>query len=177
MHSVELLIEALNQYEGSFILVSHDRYFISRTANVFWEIVGQKIRAFRGTYEEYLIWKEKILAEEQAEKSGQKSTPLPEVQQAAPVAAKPTAINKEAQKNLQKVQRQFEKLEAEVATLQKQMLEAEAQLAMPEVYADKQKFNEAETKYRQLQEKYHAQQALYETTFETLMQLESEMNN
>jgi len=39
MHSVELLIEALNKYEGSYILVSHDRYFISKTANKIWEIV------------------------------------------------------------------------------------------------------------------------------------------
>ena len=32
IHSNELLIEALNRYEGSYILVSHDRYFISKTA-------------------------------------------------------------------------------------------------------------------------------------------------
>ena len=42
MHSCELLIEALNKYEGSFILVSHDRYFISKTANKIWEIVDHE---------------------------------------------------------------------------------------------------------------------------------------
>ncbi|HET9429621.1 MAG TPA: ABC-F family ATP-binding cassette domain-containing protein, partial [Chitinophagaceae bacterium] len=38
MHSCDLLIDALNKYEGSLILVSHDRYFISKTANKIWEI-------------------------------------------------------------------------------------------------------------------------------------------
>ncbi|WP_163341539.1 ATP-binding cassette domain-containing protein, partial [Escherichia coli] len=50
MHSVELLAEALNKYEGSYILVSHDRYFISKTANKIWEIVDGEIKEFKGTY-------------------------------------------------------------------------------------------------------------------------------
>jgi ATP-binding cassette subfamily F protein 3 len=52
MHSVELLAIALNKYEGSMIYVSHDRYFISKTANKIWEIVDHKIKEFKGTYQE-----------------------------------------------------------------------------------------------------------------------------
>jgi ATP-binding cassette subfamily F protein 3 len=59
IHSNELLIEALNKYEGSYILVSHDRYFISKTANKIWEIVDHKIKEFKGGYEEYAEWKER----------------------------------------------------------------------------------------------------------------------
>jgi ATP-binding cassette subfamily F protein 3 len=59
IHSVELMIEALNRYEGSYILVSHDRYFISRTANKIWEIEDYKIREFPGGYEEFVAWKER----------------------------------------------------------------------------------------------------------------------
>ena len=44
MHSCDLLIEALNKYQGSIILVSHDRYFISKTANKIWEIVDHDIK-------------------------------------------------------------------------------------------------------------------------------------
>lgn len=57
IHSVELLIESLNRYEGSLILVSHDRYFISKTANKIWEIDEGKIKEFKGNYEEWVDWK------------------------------------------------------------------------------------------------------------------------
>jgi ATP-binding cassette subfamily F protein 3 len=60
MHSVELLIEALNKYQGSIILVSHDRFFVSQTANKIWEIVDEEIKEFKGTYTEYLEWKERM---------------------------------------------------------------------------------------------------------------------
>src|SRR5690242_20711035 len=62
MHSCDLLIEALNKYEGSFLLVSHDRYFISKTANKIWEIEDHLIREFKGTYEEWVDWKERNVA-------------------------------------------------------------------------------------------------------------------
>src|SRR6185295_1493188 len=60
MHSSDLLVEALNRYEGSFILVSHDRFFISKTANKIWEIVDHKIKEFKGGYDEYVEWKERM---------------------------------------------------------------------------------------------------------------------
>ncbi len=59
IHSVELLVDALNRYEGSYILVSHDRYFISKAANKIWEIVDHEIKEFAGGYEEYVEWKER----------------------------------------------------------------------------------------------------------------------
>ena len=63
MHSSDLLVEALTRYEGSYILVSHDRYFISKTANKIWEIVDHKIKEFKGGYEEYAEWKERMSRE------------------------------------------------------------------------------------------------------------------
>jgi ATP-binding cassette, subfamily F, member 3 len=81
MHSCDLLIEALNKYEGSLLLVSHDRYFISKTANKIWEIDEHKIREFKGTYEEWVDWKERNLAARQ-----QAAT-------AAATAARPTTGN------------------------------------------------------------------------------------
>ncbi|HEX2534875.1 MAG TPA: ABC-F family ATP-binding cassette domain-containing protein, partial [Chitinophagaceae bacterium] len=63
IHSAELLIDALNRYEGSFVLVSHDRYFISKTANKIWEIVDGEIKEFKGDYEEWVAWKERMAAQ------------------------------------------------------------------------------------------------------------------
>jgi len=77
MHSVDLLAEALDKYEGSLILVSHDRYFISKTANKIWEIVDGKIVEFKGGYTEWVEWKERMASKEQgitakADKPGEK---------------------------------------------------------------------------------------------------------
>ncbi len=71
MHSCELLIEALNKYEGSIILVSHDRYFVSKTANKIWEIVDHKVKEFKGGYDEYVAWKERMAKQEADKKKAQ----------------------------------------------------------------------------------------------------------
>lgn len=92
MHSCDLLIEALNRYEGSLLLVSHDRYFISKTANKIWEIDDHKIREFKGTYEEWVDWKERNLAAKQQAQlaAAAPKQPLPTSAPPAPAApAKP----------------------------------------------------------------------------------------
>ena len=71
MHSCDLLIEALNKYEGSIILVSHDRYFVSKTANKIWEIVDHEIKEFKGGYEEYVAWKERMAKQEAESKKSE----------------------------------------------------------------------------------------------------------
>ncbi|HKZ66322.1 MAG TPA: ABC-F family ATP-binding cassette domain-containing protein [Chitinophagaceae bacterium] len=73
MHSCDLLIEALNKYQGSIILVSHDRYFVSKTANKIWEIVDHKVKEFKGGYEEYVAWKERMAKQEADAKKTQGS--------------------------------------------------------------------------------------------------------
>jgi ATP-binding cassette subfamily F protein 3 len=70
MHSCDLLIDALNKYQGSLILVSHDRYFISKTANKIWEIVDHRIKEFKGGYEEWVAWNERMAkSEDRSQKS------------------------------------------------------------------------------------------------------------
>ncbi|MFM7223492.1 MAG: ABC-F family ATP-binding cassette domain-containing protein, partial [Bacteroidota bacterium] len=102
MHSVDLLAEALDKYEGSLILVSHDRYFISRTANKIWEIVDEKIVEFKGTYAEWVEWKERMRSQiqEKKENKPEKKEPI--------VKSVPTSVDKEKQKERKKLQKQFD---------------------------------------------------------------------
>src|SRR3984885_13276034 len=72
IHSVELLIDALKRYEGTLILVSHDRYFVSKTANTIWEIDDNKIREFKGGYDEWADWKERNIASSKKAAAGNK---------------------------------------------------------------------------------------------------------
>lgn len=172
IHSNELLIEALNRYEGSFVLVSHDRYFISKTANKIWEIIDHQIKEFKGTYEEWVAWKERMGANNSAkveEKPKKAEVPAPVVEQ-KPVAGTP--INKEAKKELQKQQRLFEKLEKEIADLNRQKAELETLLGSSEIYSDKQKFFDTENRYKQVSSQLETANKSYEEVFEKILSLE-----
>jgi len=54
LESIEALVEALRSYDGTLILVSHDRWFVSRLANRIVEITAGGIRDYQGTYEDYV---------------------------------------------------------------------------------------------------------------------------
>jgi ATP-binding cassette subfamily F protein 3 len=182
MHSCDLLIEALNKYEGTIILVSHDRYFISKTANKIWEIVDHQIKEFKGGYEEYVAWKERM----EKTKNEKKAAPQPaqpvvkpsvETKQVAkPVNNKPqpsAPINKEAKKELQKWQREFQQLEEQIAKLNARKNELEASLSDPGTYSDKNKFLETENAYKKAQNELTQLNSRYEIVFEKIMTLET----
>jgi len=59
MEAIEALNNALKDYEGTLIFVSHDREFVSTLANRILEIKDQKMTAFEGSYDEYLESKDK----------------------------------------------------------------------------------------------------------------------
>jgi ATP-binding cassette subfamily F protein 3 len=176
MHSVDLLIEALNRYEGSMIIVSHDRHFISRTASVYWEIVDGKIRDFRGTYEEYVRWKEKLNAEEAEMAAAKKEVGKPVVAETPKPKVNSQPSNYNALKNdYQKQQKLFEKIEKEFEEIKAKQSAAENQLADPQVYSDRNKFQEAEKQLKQIQQQFKSVQATYESAFEKLMEMEEKM--
>jgi ATP-binding cassette subfamily F protein 3 len=183
MHSVELLIEALNKYQGSIILVSHDRFFVSQTANKIWEIVDEEIKEFKGTYNEYLEWKERMAkkaADNKELTASEKKTEVkkaveekPVIQQQIPVADTKQVINKEAKKELQKQQRILQQLEEKINATTIEKNKMEAQLSDPSTYSDKDKFKQTETSYQKLSKDLKELNAEYEAAFEKVMELES----
>ncbi|HLO81659.1 MAG TPA: ABC-F family ATP-binding cassette domain-containing protein [Chitinophagaceae bacterium] len=168
LHSVELLIEALNKYEGSLILVSHDRYFISKTANKIWEIVDGKIKEFKGTYDEWVEWNARMKTRQAPEPEPVKK----EVKEVVKEEKKREPIDVNKQKEQKKVQRKFSESEALVAELQKKKAEGEALLADPAIYSEKTKFQEAEKQYQSTLKRLSAAEAEYEKLFEEMMKFE-----
>lgn len=174
MHSCDLLIDSLKKYEGSMILVSHDRYFVSKTANKIWEIVDHEIKEFKGGYEEWVNWKERMAMQKKEKESDKKKEPIPKKVAAPAPVQKPvhTAIDKEAKKELQKVQKQFQQLEEKIAILNKKKSELEASLTDPAIYSDKSKFLEAENAYKKAGNELNQSNTEYEKIFEKIMELE-----
>ena len=170
IHSVDLLIEALNKYEGSFILVSHDRYFVNATANKIWEIEDYKIREFVGTYTEWEEWKQrKIKGDAERIKLDEKSS---SAQSKSNLKDGQKSGNNDTKKELQKTQRKFQQIEERIATLTNQKLALEKSLSTKEIYSDKLNFAQAESDLKEIGRQLTLVNSEYETVFEKLMQLQ-----
>jgi ATP-binding cassette subfamily F protein 3 len=178
MQSVEMLIEALNKYQGTLILVSHDRYFISKTANKIWFIEEEKIKEFVGSYDEWVIW---TTEREKREASLAKTAPVPEKKEEKPKKEekKPVPVNdseiRELKKQLQNKTRAMERLDADLEKVKAEKLDIEAKLADPGIYADKNKFQDLDTRYKQISVKFSELTASYDKAFEEVMELEEKI--
>jgi ATP-binding cassette subfamily F protein 3 len=181
---VELLVEALNKYEGSFILVSHDRYFVSKTANKIWEIDNYEIKEFNGGYDEWMEWKERQAANvvDSGKLKVESGNKIEKVEKAVePTPAVNTKhqtvqpIDKELKKELQKHKNRFTQLEDKIAAVTKTKADLETQLGQPDILADRTKFVVAEKAYNDAVLELTILNGEYETVFEKVMELEEKM--
>jgi ATP-binding cassette subfamily F protein 3 len=175
MATVELLAEALTKYDGSIILVSHDRYFISKTANKIWEIEDEKIIEFKGDYKEWVEWKERMAKQKAANPEAIKQAPKPVEKKVEPVVAEVKAgtIDKELQKQIQKLQKAIAQLEQNINTLTAEKEAIELQMADPSTYADPAALKLIEKNYHDKQALIRSMNKEYEIAFNDLVALES----
>ena len=179
MVTVELLAEALTKYDGTIILVSHDRYFISKTANKIWEIEDEKIIEFKGDYKEWLEWKERMAKQkaqlaEPAKNTGSKDTRKQAKQEVvAPVEVKPQAIDKDLQKQIQKLQKVISQIEHNIEILHTEKAAIEVEMANPAIYADPAKMHIVEKSYQDKNALIRSMNKEYEIAFNDLLILES----
>lgn len=113
MQSVNILIQALQQYEGTYVVVSHDRYFVSNIANKIWYIEDHEIKEYPGSFDEYETW---MATKESAKPAAVKSSAKPKAE-LAPVEAKSPNQAK-----------QIEKLEAEIIAIENNISAIELQM-------------------------------------------------
>ncbi|MFC9743368.1 ABC-F family ATP-binding cassette domain-containing protein [Streptomyces noursei] len=117
----DLDIETLTQLEdlldgwpGSMIVISHDRYFVERTTDRVFALLGDAaLRMLPRGLDEYLERRQKVI---------EAATPTP-AQPAAAAPKKPAAVNRAAQKELQRIERQLDKIGEKEAALHGQMAE------------------------------------------------------
>ncbi|MCE1273370.1 MAG: ATP-binding cassette domain-containing protein, partial [Chlorobiales bacterium] len=134
MRSKEMLIDSLENYDGTLLIVSHDRYFLDSLVNKVFEIKNGRIQVYLGTYAEYLEKAEKAyeeerkqLAEEEAAKAAARKA-AESKKPAKPVAPKGNrkkieAIEKEIQR-LEDSKRQHEEMMAQASFYDKSADEA-----------------------------------------------------
>ncbi|WDF76638.1 ABC-F family ATP-binding cassette domain-containing protein [Mucilaginibacter sp. KACC 22773] len=168
MQSVNILIQALEQYEGTFIVVSHDRYFLDNVANKIWFIEDQKIKIYPGTYAEFDEWYSKRKLEPKAAAPA----PQPKKEEKKPEPVKQQhGENKHQQ--LKKLNQDLAKMEEQIAALDKTVKEFEVKLADTKIYTDSQKLKETNAAYNQKQVELKQIQQKWETLAEQILELEA----
>ncbi len=171
MASVNILIQALQQYEGTFVVVSHDRFFVSAIANKIWYIEDEQIKVFPGTYEEYEVWQEDrklagLTESTTSSKKESKAAPKPQV------VSIDEATRKEAQRNLKKANQKVSEFEEEIAKLETQKAAIEKELADPAIYEDIHALKKANDAYQKCQDALNAKTEAWENAMLEVEELE-----
>ncbi len=140
IQSVNILIQALQKYEGSYVIVSHDRHFVSETANKIWYIEDREIKEYPGTYYEFVDWRERKAEEN-------KNAPAPVVEK----NAKPIYTKERNDTESKKNKKELLEVENQITNLEKQQKNIEMQLADVNIYSDKQKSSQLQKELKNVQ--------------------------
>lgn len=136
--SENILIQALQQYQGSFVVVSHNRHFVSQVANKIWYIEDKQIKEYPGNYEEYEYWKKKNEALNIQPPPPKKAEPKKE-------AAKPKTPSDN--QKLKSLNNELKKVEEAIQKWQQQKDLLESEMTKPEIYSDFEKLHEVQTQF------------------------------
>ena len=146
MISKELLEQALTNYTGTVLYVSHDRYFINQTATRILELSQKELFQFIGNYDYYLEKKETIHA---ASKSYQTTF---EKSADAPSENKLNwQQQKEQQAQIRKIENEIKKLEDEIAALEERNEEIDSLLEKEEVYTNLQELQKYSNEKKEIE--------------------------
>ena len=147
IQSREWIEEAVEEYEGNLLFVSHDRYFIDRFATRIWMLEDGHITDFKGTYQEYLAAKQRQKLAASPQNVGRGLAPAAAKEQPAENAKKEKPKRPGGTKELEK---QVNAAERAVAKAEEQMYDLSLQI------------EEAASDYLKLQELYEQREALEE---------------
>lgn len=163
LDSKEILENALVDFPGTILFVSHDRYFINRIATKVFELSTDGVTEYLGDYDYYIEKKEEMMEiQKLSEDSEHNQTQEP----ASDLDAK---TRYEQEKELKKVERQkkrrIEEIETLIESLEMEIAEKEQQFLHPEIYSD-------HTKVAELNKEIEKAKAKIETLLEEWSELE-----
>ncbi|MCM3655284.1 ABC-F family ATP-binding cassette domain-containing protein [Metabacillus litoralis] len=153
LDSKEILENALIDYPGTILFVSHDRYFINRITTKVFELSSRKLNEYLGDYDYYLEKKEEQLELERLEQEADDRS-LPHKQNSAS-SQQESKLTYQQEKELKKLERQkqrrIEEIEAEIANLEEKIEHNESLLCDPEIYQNHEEVQKINTENELLQ--------------------------
>lgn len=153
--SKEILEQALNDYEGTVLYVSHDRYFVNQTATRILDLYNKQFYSFAGNYDYYLEKKDVVEQPSGAvQPNGQTTTAGANTDAAE--SASDSKLSWQQQKEEQALRRKKEnrlrKCEDDIAALEDDIAQLNEQMADPAIATDVAKLQELSKKQNALQE-------------------------
>jgi ATP-binding cassette subfamily F protein 3 len=171
MRSKELLKQALKEFEGTVLLVSHDREFLDGLVDKMYEFRNRQVKEHLGSIYDFLQRRklESLTELEKPVGGGSEKTAV----------AEPSAVKvnyeerKEMSRKIKKAQKAVEDSEVMIAKLEKQLQEIHDKLALPENSSDMSLYES----YQSLQKQLEQEMEKWETLHMELEELETEKNN
>jgi len=124
MRSKEMLIDSLEYYDGTLLIVSHDRYFLDSLVNKVVEIKNGSLQLYLGTYAEYLEKAEKALEAERKEDAAgrqKKQSAPPQISEKEKELTKKTSAAKKDKKRIEEIEQKINRLEQKKESLETMM--------------------------------------------------------
>ena len=147
MDSREVLEDALSDFGGTIITVSHDRYFINRIANRIIEMRPEGVVEYMGNYDDYVEKKNRPVEQETV--AGKTRTEL----------EKEKRREKQSKQALRQLKARAQEFEKAIGVKEEEIAQLEAQMSDPSLYADAERAFAVQKSYQQAQRDL---QALYE---------------
>ncbi|EJV58488.1 hypothetical protein IEM_04572 [Bacillus cereus BAG6O-2] len=158
LNSKEILENALIDYPGTLLFVSHDRYFINRVTTTVVELSTEGAQEYLGDYDYYVEKKNEMIERAEFEQQ-EDEVPVQKVV----AQEKLNYLEEKERKQLERQRtRKIEELEQNIVGLEEEIATLEDQLCLPEIYADYEKASEITTKKQTLQEQLEACMAEWE---------------
>jgi len=166
MSSIDALVEALKQFEGTLVFISHDVHFIRALANKVIHVAQGKLTHYQGDYEFYLH-KTKSLSARAALTShapGNETKPAKAEPQKQPKPAAPQAASQGTERDRlralqaqhKKVQQSVQKLEQEIERTEAKHKQLAASLEDPAIYGDGRKAKELQAEFASVEQRLSA---------------------
>jgi len=156
MGSQEILQEAMVQYDGTIITVSHNRHFVNGFINKVLEIKDGHASLFEGNIDDYL-YKLKSLQEievaSRSEENGKSLIDQPVKQKGKAARQEQARIRQEKSKNLNPLKKEVTLIEEAISLLESRKKELEQLMADPELYQDQDKFAGCGKEYKGIERK------------------------
>ncbi|WP_212935632.1 ABC-F family ATP-binding cassette domain-containing protein [Bacillus hominis] len=161
LNSKEILENALIDYPGTLLFVSHDRYFINRVTTTVVELSTEGAQEYLGDYDYYVEKKNEMIERAEFEQQEQQENQAPVQKTVA--QEKLNYLEEKERKQLERQRtRKIEELEQNIVEFEEEIATLEDQLCLPEIYADYEKASEITTKKQTLQEQLEACMAEWE---------------